>query len=53
MLETFQDRLVTELRLVGASNIDEANLVLEETSPLPFLSSPTSTTCRRHLHDMP
>jgi hypothetical protein len=30
---TFQDRLVTELRLAGASNIGEANLVLEEFLP--------------------
>ena len=30
MLETFQDRLVTELRLAGASNIGEASLVLRE-----------------------
>ena len=30
MLETFQDRLVTELRLAGASTIDEASLVLQE-----------------------
>ena len=27
---TFQDRLVTELRLAGASTIDQANLVLKE-----------------------
>ena len=33
MLETFQDRLVTELRLAGASIIDEANLVLQEFLP--------------------
>ena len=33
MLETFQDRLVTELRLAGASNIDQANLVLQEFLP--------------------
>ena len=33
MLETFQDRLVTELRLAGASNIDEATLVLREYLP--------------------
>ena len=33
MLETFQDRLVTELRLAGASNIDEASLVLREYLP--------------------
>ena len=33
MLETFQDRLVTELRLVGVSTIGEANLVLEEFLP--------------------
>ncbi len=33
MLETFQDRLVTELRLAGASNIDEASLVLQEYLP--------------------
>jgi len=30
---TFQDRLVAELRLAGASNIGEANLVLEEFLP--------------------
>ncbi len=30
MLETFQDRLVTELRLAQASSIDEASLVLNE-----------------------
>ena len=33
MLKTFQDRLVTELRLAGASNIDEASLVLREYLP--------------------
>ena len=33
MLETFQDRLATELRLAGASNIDEASLVLQEFLP--------------------
>ena len=33
MLETFQDRLVTELRLAGASTIDEASLVLQEFCP--------------------
>ena len=33
MLETFQDRLVTELRLAGASNIGEANKVLQEYLP--------------------
>ena len=33
MLETFQDRLVTELRLAGASNIDEASLVLRDYLP--------------------
>ena len=33
MLETVQDRLVTELRLAGASNIDEASLVLREYLP--------------------
>ena len=33
MLETFQDRLVTELRLAGASTIDQANEVLQEFLP--------------------
>ena len=33
MLETFQDRLVTELRLAQASFIDEASLVLNEFLP--------------------
>ena len=33
MLETFQDRLTTELRLAGASTIDEASLVLQEFLP--------------------
>ena len=33
MLETLQDRLVTELRLAGASNIDEASLMLREYLP--------------------
>ena len=33
MVETFQDRLVTELRLAGASTIDEANMVLQEFLP--------------------
>ena len=33
MLETFQDWLVTELRLSGASNIGQANEVLEEFLP--------------------
>ena len=31
MLETFQDRLVTELNLAAASTIDEAGLVLKES----------------------
>ena len=30
MAETFQDRLVTELRMAGASSIEEANSVLEQ-----------------------
>ena len=34
MLETFQDRLVTELLLPGASTISEASLVLQEFLPL-------------------
>ena len=33
MLETFQDRLVTELRLARTSSIDEAGLVLQEFLP--------------------
>ena len=33
MLETFQDRLVTELRLAGASNVDQAKEVLQEFLP--------------------
>ena len=33
MLETFQDRLVTELRLAGASSFEEASLVLQEFLP--------------------
>ena len=33
MLETFQNRLVTELRLARASSIDEAGLVLQEFLP--------------------
>ena len=33
MLETFQDRLATELRLAGASTICEASLVLQEFLP--------------------
>ena len=33
MLETFQDRLTTELRLTGASTIGEARLVLREFLP--------------------
>ena len=33
MLETFQDRLVTELRLADASTIDQASLVLAEFLP--------------------
>ena len=33
MLETFQDRLVTELRLAKVSSIDEAGLVLQEFLP--------------------
>ena len=40
MLETFQDRLVTELRLAGASSIDKASLVLQEFCP-------SSTSLRR------
>ena len=33
MLETFQDRLVTELRLADACTIDEASVVLQEFLP--------------------
>ena len=33
MLETFQDRLTTELRMAGASSIGEASLVLQEFLP--------------------
>ena len=33
MAETFQDRLVTELRLAGASTIGEANEILQEFLP--------------------
>ena len=33
MASTFQDRLVTELRLVGVSTIDQANDVLQEFLP--------------------
>ena len=33
MLETFQDRLVTELRLAGASTIDQAKEALQEFLP--------------------
>ena len=33
MLETFQDRLVTELRLAGVSAIDQANELLQEFLP--------------------
>ncbi len=33
MASTFQDRLVTELRLAGASTIEQANLVLKEFLP--------------------
>ena len=33
MASTFQDRLITELRLAGASTIDQANAVLEEFLP--------------------
>ena len=33
MASTFQDRLVTELRLAGTSTIDQANAVLQEFLP--------------------
>ena len=33
MASTFQDRLVTELRLAGATNMEEANAVLQEYLP--------------------
>ena len=33
MASTFQDRLVTELRLAGATNMEEANAVLQEFLP--------------------
>ena len=33
MVSTFQDRLVTELRLAGATNMEEANAVLQEFLP--------------------
>ena len=33
MAGTFQDRLVTELRLAGAESIDEANAILREFTP--------------------
>ena len=34
MAETFQDRLVTELRLAGASSISQANEILQQFLPL-------------------
>ena len=43
MLETFQYRLVTELRLAGSSNIDEASLVLQEY--LPRFNGRCRTNC--------
>ena len=33
MASTFQDRLVTELRLAGATTMEEANAVLQEYLP--------------------
>ncbi len=33
MVSTFQDRLLTELRLAGATNMEEANAVLQEYLP--------------------
>ena len=33
MAGSFQDRLVTELRLAGAESIDEANAILKEFTP--------------------
>ena len=33
MASTFQDRLVTELRLAGADSMEEANAVLQEYLP--------------------
>ena len=43
MAETFQDRLVTELRLAGASSIEEANSVLEQFLPQIQPAFPCST----------
>ena len=50
MAETFQDRLVTELRLAGASSIGEANSVLEQFLPRfnRRFRVPTATTLSLH-----
>ena len=48
---TFQDRLVTELRLAGASTMAEANRVLEEF--LPRFSRRVGTASRRPRRNPP
>ena len=46
MAGTFQDRLVTELRLAGATTIDDANRVLADF--LPLLQSAASEVPPQH-----
>ena len=47
MAETFQDRLVTELRLAGAATIGEANEILQEFLPRFAVAAEHSETAYR------
>ena len=49
MAETFQDRLVTELRLAGASTMDQAKEVLREFCPGSTPGSPPRRSTLRRL----
>ena len=49
MAETFQDRLVTELRLASASTIGEANEILRSSFPGSTPSSPSRRSTQRRL----
>ena len=47
MAETFQDRLVTELRLADARTIDQATAVLRDSCPVSTPVLPSSRTIRK------
>ncbi len=57
MVSTFQDRLVTELRLAGASTMDQANDVLQDFLPrfnqrFAVAAEQPETACRRVPEDL-